>query len=66
MDSEKDLGVTVSNNLTWRLHFSIVVAKAYRILGFLRDIVLLMVSHASHGFLPDRKSDFCARSSRLF
>ena len=60
MDSEKDLGVTVSNNLTWSLHFSIVVAKAYRILGFLRR------HRASHGLGPDRKSDFCARSSRLF
>ena len=34
--SQKDLGVTVNNTLTWSLHVSLVVAKANRMLGFLR------------------------------
>lgn len=45
----RDLGVPESSNLTWSLNVSIVVAKANRMLRFLR-------SHwASHGFGPDRK-----------
>ena len=48
-DAVKDLGVPASSNLTWSLNVSIVVAKAKRMLRFLR-------SHcASHGFGPDRK-----------
>ena len=49
MDLEKDLRVTLSSNLTWSLHVSIAVAKAYRIRGFLRRHC------ASPGLGPDRK-----------
>ena len=49
MDSEKDLGVTLSSNLTWSLHVSIVLAKAYSLRGFLRRHC------ASPGLGSDRK-----------
>ena len=47
-DSEKDLGVPASSNLTWSLNVSIVLAKANRMLRFLRRHC------ASHSFGPDR------------
>ena len=34
--SQKDLGVTVTNKLTWSSHIERIVAKANRMLGFLR------------------------------
>lgn len=34
--SQKDLGVTITNKLTWNVHIECVVAKANRMLGFLR------------------------------
>ena len=36
VSSQKDIGVTVNNILIWSLHVSHVVAKANRMLGFLR------------------------------
>ena len=46
--SQKDLGVTVTNKMTWSLDTSVVVAKANRMLGFLRR-------HCSAHIGPDRK-----------
>ena len=34
--SQKDLGVTITNKLTWNVHIESIVAKANRMLGFLR------------------------------
>ena len=35
-DSHRDLGVTVSFDLSWNKHFDHITAKAYRSLGLLR------------------------------
>lgn len=34
--SQKDLGVTITKDLKWNTHINITVAKAYKMLGFLR------------------------------
>ena len=46
--NQKDLGVTVTTTLSWSLHIFMIVAKAYRKLGFLRH-------HGSADIGPDRK-----------
>ena len=35
-ETQKDLGILISSNLTWDLHISCIVSKAYKILGLLR------------------------------
>ena len=36
VESHKDLGITLSSNLTWDAHYDQIIAKAYSILGLLR------------------------------
>ena len=36
VESHKDLGITLSSNLSWDAHYDHIIAKAYSILGLLR------------------------------
>ena len=35
-DSTKDLGITITQSLTWDTHYKIISSKAYKILGLIR------------------------------
>jgi len=38
-DSHKDLGIIVSEDLSWNKHYSFIIARAYRILGLIRRTI---------------------------
>ena len=42
--SGKDLGLIVSNNFQWRLHYQQIISKAYKILGLLRRLFSTSIS----------------------
>jgi len=35
VDSTKDLGITITQNLTWESHYNLISGKAYKILGLI-------------------------------
>jgi len=34
-DSHKDLGIIISEDLSWNKHYSFIIARAYKILGLI-------------------------------
>ena len=49
VDSTKDLGIIITQNLTWENHYKLISGKAYRILGLIRR------SFSSNGPVETRK-----------
>ena len=35
-DSHKDLGLVLSEDLSWNKHYTFIIARAYKILGLIR------------------------------
>ena len=38
-DSHKDLGIIISEDLSWNIHYSFIIARAYIILGLIRRTI---------------------------
>ena len=44
MDSHKDLGIILSEDLSWGKHYKSITARAYKVLGLIRHTFLLSYS----------------------
>ena len=38
-DSHKDLGIIISEDLSWNKHYSFIIVRAYKILGLIRRTI---------------------------
>ena len=61
VDSEVDLGVTVTRNLSWKQHIFQIVSKANKMLGLLRRTCPLLINHDARRtlYLSLVKSHLC-------
>jgi hypothetical protein len=60
-DTERDLGLCVSSNLTWKVQIRQQVSKAGKLLGYIRRNTMFVIDRRQGGQMTPRRSLYLAQ-----